>query len=149
MISAIIISFVTVWITNPTVYFTGAGVLPLHEHLINPCPPILEVLLAASLSDIVLKPSHSLKASSSPRSSFVPAHFVNQIPFKRSYFARLLLFPLSFLYMILCFFIHSSNSEGIRSTSKKDKTPCLLTKSLNSLKFRCHSSQLSWFLLFA
>jgi len=57
------------------------------------------------------------------------------IPLKRSYFARLLLFPLSFLYMILSFFIHSSNSEGIRSASNKDNTPFLLTKSLHSLKF--------------
>ena len=46
--------------------------LPLHEHLINPCPPSLEVFLAASLSDILLIPFHSLKASSSPSSSFVP-----------------------------------------------------------------------------
>jgi len=53
MISAIIISFVTVSSTNPTVFLQEQELLLhllLHEHLINPCPPILEVLLAASLS---------------------------------------------------------------------------------------------------
>ena len=54
--------------------------LPLHEHFINPCPPILEVLLAASLYDIVLIPFHFLKASSSPTSSFVPV-FTTEILF--------------------------------------------------------------------